>query len=186
MKKSPIYPVLFALLALAACKKDAPEASLPAATQEGKNTAGCLINGQPFVAHSYGGDILSPPTKAMQGGFYSYGFYYLSLNGKLNGQGISVTLFLHQPKLGVNAFNLDTGFYPQTLPEYAFDHATYSVVDNSHEVYGTNARHTGQVLLTKSDKSSLISAGTFSFTAVSNKDSTKTITITNGRFDRKQ
>lgn len=180
-----VYP-LGILLALAGCKKDSPEAGLPPATQEGKNTGGCLINGQAFVAKSYGGDILSPPIKAMEGGFYFDSLYYLSLNGQLNGQGVSVTLFLRRPKPGAFLLNRNTQFYPQGVSLYVLNHATYSVEDNSHEVYVTNARHTGRVDFTRADKSGSLSAGTFSFTAASNKDSTKTITIANGRFDRKQ
>ncbi len=187
MKKLPVFPVLLlAALALAACEKDRPEASLPAATQEGKNTAGCLINGQPFVAQAYGGDILSPPIKAMEGGFYFDSLYYLTLNGKLNGQAISVTLFLRQPKVGTFLLNKNTRFYPQGSPLYVLNHATYSVSDNSHEVYVTNARHTGQVVLTKANKATDLSAGTFSFTALSNQDSARTVTITSGRFDWKE
>ncbi len=188
MKKLPVFPVLLlAALALAACKKDSPEASLPAATQEGKNTGGCLVNGQAFVAQAYGGDILSPPIKAIEGGFYFDSLYYLTLNGKFNDQAISVTLFLRQPKVGAVLLNRNTKFYPQIVALYALNHATYRVVKSgNNEVYGTDAQHTGQVQFTKVSKSSLTSAGTFSFTAVSNQDTTKTITITSGRFDRKQ
>lgn len=185
MKASRIL-ALMVLLAAGACKKNDPAAGLPPATQEGKNTAGCLINGQAFVPKAYGGSPLNNPIPALEGGFYFDSLYYLSLNGQLNGQGVSVTLFLRRPGPRTFLLNRDTQFYPQGSPRLVLNHATYSVEDNSHEVYVTNARHTGRVDLTKADKPSGLSAGTFSFLAVSNRDSTKTITIDNGRFDRKQ
>lgn len=182
-----LTPLLFlALLTIGSCKKDDPQASLPPATQEGKNTAGCLINGQAFVAQSYGGDILSPPTPAMSGGFSFDSLYCLFIHGKYNGQGVEVMLFLRGERTGIYLLNRTTPYYPQSTPRYALSHATYRTVDSyTREVYVTDARHTGRVELTKGNIQQGLSAGTFSFTAVSNQDSIKTITITDGRFDRK-
>lgn len=187
MKTCLLLPLAAALLTASSCKKDAPDAGLPPATQVGANTAGCLINGQTFVPKAYGGSPLSSPIPALEGGFYFDSLYYLSLNGQLNGQGISVTLFLRRPKSGVFLLNRNTQFYPQGVSLYVLNHATYRISGAAGgETYVTNARHTGRVEFTKADKPSGLSAGTFSFSAVSNKDSTKTITIENGRFDRKQ
>ena len=47
MKTYPFFCLAAALLLAAGCKKDDPEAGLPPATQEGKNTGGFLLNGQP-------------------------------------------------------------------------------------------------------------------------------------------
>ena len=73
------------LLLFSGCKKETPEETLPPATQEGKNTAGCLINGQAFIAKSYGGGPLSAPIPAMEGGFSFDSLYQLSIYGQLNG-----------------------------------------------------------------------------------------------------
>ena len=59
------------LLALAGCTKEAPDAGLPAATQEGKNTSGCLVNGERFVAAEYPGSLLSNPILALPAGAVS-------------------------------------------------------------------------------------------------------------------
>ena len=187
MKNAILWAALLALTATA-CKKDDPESALPAATQDGRNTGGCLINGKAFVAKTYGGTLVSSPIPAIEYGFAFDSLYYLILNGQFQGQGTSVTLFLRRPKPGMFLLNQNTQYVPQTTTRYALNHATYSVRDNSNEVYVTNAQHTGEVVLTKANDnpSVLLSAGTFSFTAVSNQDPTKTITITNGRFDRKQ
>ncbi|MFD1467731.1 DUF6252 family protein [Hymenobacter caeli] len=187
-----IYPLasLMILLGLAACKKDDPEASLPAATQEGENTAGCLVNGQALVAHSYGGGILSAPVPALQGGFAFDHSYYLLMDGQLDGKGVEVMLFLQGPQpgiypaMGTYLLNMNTQYYPRGVSSSVLNHATYRTND-SPEVYVTNARHTGRVTLTATNKAQGLSAGTFEFTAVGTQDSTKTITITNGRFDRR-
>lgn len=188
---SPLYllmaralPYCFLLLlALAACQKDDPTASLPAQTQEGRNTAGCFIDGQAFVAHAYGGGPLSAPLPALAGGFAFDSSYYLSMRGQLNGEGVEVMLFLQGRQPGPYLLNRNTLYYPQATPRYVLSHATYRLA-SSQEVYVTTARHTGQVVLTKANQVQGLSAGTFSFTAASTRDSTRTITITEGRFDR--
>jgi len=177
-------PVSFLLvLALIACKKDDPTASLPAPTQDGRNTAGCSINEQAFVAHAYGGGPLSAPLPALAGGFVFDSSYHLVLHGQLNGEGVEVMLFLQGRRPGTYQLNRTTPYYPQATPRSVLSHATYTLA-RSQEVYVTSANHTGEVVLTKATTAQNSSAGTFSFTAVSTRDSTKTVTITSGRFDR--
>ncbi|UOQ98208.1 DUF6252 family protein [Hymenobacter sp. 5317J-9] len=177
--------LLVALLA-AGCKKDDPEAGLPPATHEGKNTGGCLINGERFVAAEYGGSLLSNPTPALSGGFAFGSVYYVSLNGQYKGQRATILLFLRTRVAGIYQLNQNTQYYPQGDPLIILSHATFTISGSGGEVYVTDAQHTGQVTLTRMDKPADISAGTFEFTAVSTFDPTKTITITSGRFDRKQ
>jgi hypothetical protein len=171
------------LLALAACRKDDPTASLPAQTQDGRNTAGCFIEGHAFVAHAYGGGPLSAPLPALAGGFAFDSSYHLVMRGQLKGKGVEVMLFLQGRRPGTYFLNRTTPYYPQATPCYVLSHATYTLA-SSQEVYVTTALHTGQVVLTKASITQGLSAGTFSFTAVSTRDSTKTVTITSGRFDR--
>ena len=182
--KQVLLFLLAAALALPACKKKDPEASLPAATQVGANTGGCLINGQPFVATTSGGNLLSNPTPALGGGFFEDSLYYLRINGRLDEQATTVTLYFHSQNPGQYILNQRTQYYPVYL--YALDHATYRFANNQNEVYVTDAQHTGQVALTYANVATGISAGTFEFTAASQADPTKTVRITNGRFDRQQ
>lgn len=49
MRTYPFLCLAAALLFAAGCKKDDPEAGLPAATHTGANTFGCLVDGQVFV-----------------------------------------------------------------------------------------------------------------------------------------
>lgn len=181
-----LIPVLtLGLLVGSGCKKDGPEAALPPATQEGKNTAGCLVDGQAFVARSSGGGVLSAPLPALGGGFAFDSLYSLTLNGQLNGRGVEIALFVRGQRPGPYALDQTTAFYPQGSPRVVLNHATVSFRDQGREVYGTDAQHTGQVVLTKAEVRNGLSAGTFVFTAVSNQTPGKTVTITLGRFDRR-
>ena len=180
-----IYPLVI-LLALAACKKDAPDAGLPPATQVGANTGGCLINGERFVAVQQGGSLFSNPIPALNGGFAFDSVYYVTLSGIYQGQRATVMLFLRTRVVGTYQLNHTTQYDPQGDPLHVFSHATFSTTGSGGEMYGTSAQHTGQVILTRADVRNGIAAGTFEFTAASTFDPSKTVTITNGRFDRQQ
>ena len=182
----PLLYCLPLLLALAACKKDAPDAGLPPATQTGANTAGCLVNGERFVAAPSGGSLLSNPTPALSGGFAFDSVYYVSLNGTYQGQRATILLFLRTRVAGTYQLNKTTQYYPQGDPLQVFSHATFSTAGSGGETYVTNSQRTGQVVLTRADVRAGIAAGTFEFTAASTFDPTKTVTVTSGRFDRQQ
>jgi hypothetical protein len=184
MKALPCW--LFLLLALASCKKDAPDAGLPPATQEGKNTGGCLINGEPFVATEYAGNILTNPIPPLDGGFSFGSVYIVTLRGMYKRQRASLMLFLRQRVIGAYPLNLNTVYYPQGDPLQMESHATFSTAGSGGETYGTSAQHTGHVVLSRMDYQAGIGAGTFEFTAASPSDPTKTVIVTYGRFDRKQ
>jgi len=106
--KTRLIPLCLLLLVLAACKKDGPEAGLPAATQTGANTGGCLVNGERFVATGWGGSLLSNPTPALFGGFSFDSLYTVQLNGQLNQKNTTVSLFFRSQKTGTYLFNKNT------------------------------------------------------------------------------
>ncbi len=183
--KSHFYFVLGLLVV--GCKKDAPEAGLPPATQVGANTGGCLINGERFVATGWGSNnILSNAVPPLFGGFSFDSLYVIELNGQFKGQNTSVKLFFRSQKAGTYNLNKNTQPYPQRTALYALNHATYEASGAQSEVYVTSARYTGQVQLTYANVQQGLSAGTFEFTAASQADPSKTVSITSGRFDRKQ
>ena len=185
--KPTLPALLLPLLLLAAgCDKDGPEAGLPKATQEGKNTAGCLVNGERFVAAESGGSLLSNPTPALRGGFFEDSVYYVSLNGRYQSRRATIMLFLRTQVAGTYPLNRTTAYYPQGDPLRIFSHATVTLAGSGGETYVTSAQHTGQVVLTRAELHSGLSAGTFEFTAASTFDPRKTITVTHGRFDRRQ
>ncbi|MBD2723408.1 DUF6252 family protein [Hymenobacter armeniacus] len=187
MNKLLPFLALAAALAAGSCKKDNPDAGLPPATQEGKNTGGCLVNGERFVATGWGGDLFSNPTPPLFGGFSFDSVYTVDLNGQYKGENATLTLFLKNDVPKTYLLNKDTPYYPQAVPSRVLDHATFTIDGVSKsELYGTNSTQTGKVVLTRADLRAGIGSGTFEFTAASTVDRSKTITVTNGRFDRKQ
>ncbi len=186
MKKWILRASVLALAATACKKNNDPESALPPATQDGRNTGGCLVNGQPFVASRYGGDLLSTsPTGPLSGGFSVDSVFSLTLHRENNGVQESISLTFKGHRTGTYRFN---GFasppshgYPNgILNQASFSARSGLVVDR----YITDARHTGRATLTRADVQRGFSAGTFEFVAVNARDSTKTLTITSGRFDR--
>ena len=159
------YPFLSlaAVLLAAGCKKDGPEAGLPAATQDGKNTFGCLVDGQLFVPKP-GQAISITKREPLEASIYHTD---LLVSGMGNGY---VEFALRNAfKLGVyNLSETNTNSY-----------GTYSI---SGIRYYTNASHQGTVTLTRIDTVAKVAAGTFQFTAL-DYQSGKTVTVTNGRFD---
>ncbi|TGE17841.1 DUF6252 family protein [Hymenobacter elongatus] len=186
MKHLPLL-LLALLLTASACKKEATELDkLPAATSTGQNTGGCLIDGQAFVATGLpSGGLLGPNAiPPLTGGFAFDSLYMLELYGQRNGENVTLTLFLRARTVGKQLLNQSTRYYPQGSPQYILNHAVFAADKGGGEVYVTDALHTGEIVLTLANKP--FSAGTFEFTAASTFDRTKTITVTNGRFDRKQ
>jgi hypothetical protein len=183
----PYLPLALAATLLApACKKDDPDDGLPPATQEGKNTGGGLGNGERFVAAEPGGSLLPNPIPALRGGVAFDSGYYVSLNGAYQGQRATIMVFLRTRVAGTHLLNQTTRYHPQGDPLLVAGHATFTLAGSQGEVYVTNARHTGQVMLARADLRTGSSAGTCAFTAASTSEPRKTSTITKGRFDRKQ
>ena len=179
---------------MAGCKKNT-SSPLPEATHTGANTAGCYINGQPFVATGYGSGL--GKVQGMGGGFAYDSAYYLRLNGKFGDREGSLQLFLNsvpdyknQLLIGTYHLNQSTPFLPAASHTQCRNYAVFFPNDNPSEVYGTDYQHTGNINITYIDISNVsikrIASGTFEFTAVSNLDPTKTIVVTDGRFDRQQ
>ncbi|MFD2718892.1 DUF6252 family protein [Hymenobacter monticola] len=186
MKKQCLLLALPAFLLAVGCKKDDPNDGLPPATQEGKNTGGCFVNGERFIATETPGNILTNPIPPLGGGFAFDSVYYVTLKGMYQGQRATLMLFLRRRITGTYQFNQNTPYFPQAVSSQVLNHATLTTAGSSGETYGTSAQHTGQVVLTRMDYQAGISAGTFDFTAASTFDPSKTVTVTKGRFDRKQ
>ena len=183
-----------AVLLLGGCAKDNPEPALPAATHTGANTAGCLINGQPFVASGFGS---GPGSVAGLGGGFAYdSAYYLRLNGKLGGQDGSLHIYVRSiPDYKSNSLirtyllNELSAYMPVASPTQCRSYGAFFPNDKSGEVYITDDMHVGKadiVYVNLADLNRPVTAGTFEFTAVSTLDPNKTLRVTSGRFDRQQ
>lgn len=184
---------LLVLLLLTACSKDDPEAGLPSFTQEGLNTGGFLLDGVAYTATGWPGAFLSGSSVGpLEGGYLTWGGGFLStdyslrLNSELAGRYATVTLFLRNPNPSEFTLNRTTGMPPAAVDSTIFNHATVGFRAGNGEIYTTDAQHIGRIILTRADRTALLSAGTFEFTAVSNLDPSKTIRVSAGRFDRRQ
>jgi hypothetical protein len=185
--KANLLPLLALALLLAQCKKRDPDpaptpadplaalpAALPAETQTGAGTFGCLVNGKPMSVNSsflaigdWTGAITSlrivgqtsvpQPDYAVQ----------LLLNGRLlNGQIFS--LIPHRQN------------FAGTTNEFGADATTNRYSCN----YSGNYIKTGKVELVKFDGPNRIAAGRFAFTLYE-PGGCDTLKVTNGRFDVK-
>ena len=175
--------LLLSTLLLTQCKlfkKDspAPVEQLPAATQEGKNSFGCLVNGQPWT----------PKGKIGPTSNYRVNYDPGYAKGTLNVIAYNVRSKdkNDQQYIGLYSDSLSrTGTYPlSTLGRYGagFDDALtgcdYRLGVNDLTVYTS-----GSLTITRLDMKVGIIAGTFEFTLA--KPGCDTIRVTQGRFDKK-
>ena len=162
---------ILALLFCEGCKKDdAPKPlteldKLPPATQSGKNTFGCLVNGKAFVP-SLITDVIA---------IYQQGI--LQMSGYRNSPGLSIGMDILEDHYGP----LTTKSYPLNNYPDSSGGAAY-LPSGANAFCDTNA-FTGSITLTKLDRVNYIVSGTFEF--VSAAIGCDTLKVTNGRFDIK-
>lgn len=182
--KVNMFPLLALALLLVQCHKSdpdpaKPEDQLPAATQTGANTFGCLVNGQPYTPSGNNGTsnyaVIYDPT--FQGGNLQVETYRYLVDGTgtkykqsilLGGSSISkVGNYTLLPNGVQKVFFMD---YSRSNPckEYASDNGIYT---------------SGTLTITRLDQQAGIIAGTFSFTLA--QPGCDTIKVTQGRFDKK-
>jgi hypothetical protein len=161
--------ILLLLSSCEGCKIDEPKPKtelekLPPATQEGKNTFGCLVNGKAYV-----------PIGIDAGAVYQLGI--LQIYGLLNTPSRELTIVLRE-----NNNQLETKTY--SLTDFPARSATAYVGKPPAIigcVYDYPATYMGSVTITKIDRVKYIISGVFEFsTALAGCD---TLKITNGRFD---
>jgi len=174
IKKLIFLPLLVLLLAAYSCKKDKVEPQLPAATMEGKNTFGALVNGK----------VWTPKGRP--------NFYQQSLDvvydprysgGNLNIQAyrkIKDSPFVFESMV-IGMMQLDhDGVYTLNNPEFgiAFFSSETCEYRKDADVY-----RVGKLEITKLDLTNGIIAGKFEFTLA--KPGCDTVRVTEGRFDKK-
>ena len=167
--------VLASLLLLEACdlfKKSDPKPlseiqKLPPATQTGKNTMGCLINGKAMV----------PPTTVDLGAVYQQGILQITGGADNPRQGIAVVIYeINYGLLSTTSYQLNK--FPDSYSEASFQKTASSLC-----IYGDKSTFAGFVSITKIDRTNYIVSGTFEFSTVTS--GCDTLKITNGRFDIK-
>jgi hypothetical protein len=179
MKKLFILILLLSSF-LTACMED-QKPSLPAATTEGLNTAGCYVDGKLWLAReeSYNFNDLN----AIEGGQWQTGedyYYWMWMTDRKNGT--VVTIFLDSIPVVGKTYQCNTSTNPTPAWLEFINYCSYSDTEGH---FMTNENATGSVVFTRVDNIQGIYAGSFQFSGV-DKRTGKRVTITEGRFDRNQ
>jgi hypothetical protein len=162
--------LLIALTCCEGCKKDDPKPlteleKLPAATQVGKNTFGCLVNGKAWVPKS------SSDFQAVSQGFLQIGATLNLEAGQFQIIGITANF----PLADNEKFDL------ASTKESTADFSVFS--NNKLCEYKPSDTFWGNLLINKIDFQRYIISGTFEFSTVTS--GCDTMKITNGRFDQR-
>ncbi|MBJ6143570.1 hypothetical protein [Hymenobacter sp. BT559] len=172
------------LLCLGACKKDDPNV-LPAATQEGRNTAGFLLDGQPWLPKNSPSSSLPYPVNAYFGHMYKVNYLSIGISRYQDGNNRQAfgLYFSNIRKPGTYLLEEDFNRSVISGPRPAYGAYTiYSPSPKTSFYTGPTAR--GQVIITRFDTVARVVAGTFE-ARVQEDGGTITHDITQGRFDIK-
>jgi hypothetical protein len=155
-------------------------AKLPAYTQVGAGTFGCLLNGKAFIPSTCCGDFFNPPLPKWRSDYYiNDKTYYLEAKNKLDQYspyyniGLNLLVNLKSPR--PIKLIIQKGEYLEKSG------GGISLRSNSSTIsYNTFDPSSGQIIISKLDTNNQTISGTFEFKAANETD---TITITDGRFD---
>jgi hypothetical protein len=181
--KKLLLPAL-ALALLTQCRKSAPdpakpEDQLPAATQTGAGTFGCLVNGQPWLPSGNNGTpnsvaLYDPNTSSYGGAQLNIAAYRIAdTRTYINLYCGPITPLKRTFTIGI----------PTNRPPLAEAFGCYE--GGATSFCGSALAYSkGQIILTRVDETAGVVAGTFWFTAV-RIGSSDTLKVTHGRFDYK-
>jgi hypothetical protein len=189
--KANLLPLLALALLLAQCKKKEPNptppipadplAALPAETQTGAGTFGCLVNGKPFkgpFSTSARGDWQSTTRLAIGSN--------TNLSGQATAQEITLNLILNGSLKSAQNFTLISAAMPYPFFTPGINQFTGRAASTNSSLcfYSGDYVKTGKVELTKFDGPNRIASGRFAFTLYE-PGGCDTLKVTNGRFDVK-
>ena len=186
MKKiTAILMLLFTLASIfSSCKKTKTEptelSKLPAASQTGANTFGCLVNGKAWVAQTDCKFLCNSPFKVSYnpsfGGVIGVTGDWLNTANNID-QRIDMLIDSSNYKLLHNISIINPRHSARFIDYKLSNCGKYDHYDDSSVI------HIGVVNLTRYDLSYGVISGTFNFTLT--KPGCETINITEGRFDKK-
>jgi len=172
--------VLVSLLGLLSCKKEnnpgnSQLAKLPAITQTGANTFGCLVNGNVLVSNKLYCTYVQ--TTQLPANNY-FDFTLVATDSTSTGK---QTISIYTPGILMLKDNtsLEIGAPANALDRWYADYNNDQVgVD-----YQTGPGSPDLISFTKVDTVNKILSGTFSFTALNSVNSNESTQVTEGRFD---
>ena len=175
---------LFFTLTAAHCKKDKdPLSQLPAETQEGNNTLGCLLNGQAYLPKGNGGlnAILTSYYQYKYPGINGYVFQVKGVRDKGNCEFESIfingdSIRLEQGK----TYSLSNCSKGNVCGNYSYAPPNCA---SGIKRYTTSNIYKGELVIKKFDVSRQIVSGTFWYDLIDSAGNA--IQIREGRFDMK-
>ena len=179
MKTTSLSFLLALLLTAIACKKDNVDPNgLPTATRDGRNTAGFLLDGQPWLPQK----SLTGSTAVGASWVQSYSrSLYLNFSRYANRDTEFSGLNIYLPNVRkANEFVLDQYVNPVVVGRLPA-HAIYEIASPKRQYY-TGPRAKGTVTLTRFDTVARVVSGTFELT-VREDGGTDSLRLTQGRFD---
>lgn len=157
------------------CRQEEDQDQLPPITQIGKNTAGCLVNGNPLRARGELSKIFTwgPPISLSY--IKDHNFTLFFTDQKQQGLPSVYIAILNQ--------TIEEGQEYKLGENLKDDSKVYSYAEYSNDLhyYTTNSINTGKIKITYVDNNKYIISGTFEFEAVDQTGNK--ISITKGRFD---
>lgn len=169
--KFSIIAVFLAIsLALESCElfdrgSESEDDKLPKATQSGKNTFGCLVNGKVWVTE----------TTTDASAFYQDGVLLISATLETISRDQGISFYIYDQDLAESNYPLQ-----EHIDQFSsFANFGDDILDCGFE---TTSSHNGNIIITHLDQTNFIISGTFEFEAYSD-DCDKVMKITKGRFD---
>ncbi|MDB5233680.1 MAG: hypothetical protein JWR44_673 [Hymenobacter sp.] len=173
LRRLPLYLCLLLLTQCSKCTQDDPSPQLPAATQTGANTFGCLVNGQVYTPAGrvgLGQNFYVSYDQAFNGGSLVVGTYRATASTRTALSIIAANI--RGP--GTYSFGPGAGIYGD------YSDQNRSVPCDTYYGGDTRTFSRGTLTITRLDG---IIAGTFEFTLA--KPGCDTLRVTQGRFDGK-
>ena len=182
-----LFGCLFLLLALTGCQKDGPAAGLPPATQTGQNTAGFLLNGQPWMPAKNPSLPGNSPVGATWAPRIFKGGKALQIFFSRHPTATDYTLlsFVFHDVRHAGTFELNQAIDPVVISGPRPPYALYSVYEPGPDrAFYTGAAARGQIILTRFDTVARVVSGTFQAKLKEDRGP-DSLSITQGRFDVK-
>lgn len=182
--KTPLCCLLVLCLLANSCKKDNTDPNgLPPATQAGKNTAGFLLDGKPWLPKGsptslqpYG---VSWPRFRVQGGrTLEINFFRYNSKDDLTAVNFHFPDVHHSGTFDLSQY-INTGVISGPQPPYAV-YSIYEPGPDRKFYTGSTAR--GQIIITRFDTIARVVAGTFD-AKLKEDGGPDSLSITQGRFD---
>jgi len=174
IEKLIFLPLLVLLLAASSCRKDKADPQLPAATMEGKNTFGALVNGKVWTPKGRPNFYQQSLSIVYEPGYEGGSLDIRAYREAKDSSPVSESMALGMSQLD------HEGIYIWDNPELG---SAYFYSGNCDYTREPDVYRRGKLEITKLDLTNGIIAGKFEFTLT--KPGCDTVRVTEGRFDNK-